>query len=115
MSFEIGPLPPIQSGTPPRRPVQTPSADFSVSLTRAEREADVAHVSIPAAPPSDVLDDIGAAADRAHQLWSENRELHFSKDSASGRMIIEVRDRAGNTIRTIPPSQALAVLAGASL
>ncbi len=115
MTFEIGPLPPIQSGTPARRPVQAPSADFSVSLARAGSDAVVAEVSIPATPPPAVLDEIGAAADRAHQLWSENRELHFSKDSLSGRMIIEVRDRAGNTIRTIPPSQALAVLAGASL
>ena len=115
MTFEIGPLPPIQSGTPARRPAATPSAGFSVLLARFEREADKAEVSIPATPPPAVLEEIGAAADRAHQLWTENRELHFSKDSGSGRMVIEVRDRAGNTIRTIPPSQALAVLAGEPL
>jgi FlaG protein len=120
MSFEIGPLPPIQSGAPMRRPVQTPRADFSVALARAEgpaapRGVDAAELSIPASPPPQVLEEIGAAADRAHQLWTENRELHFSKDSTSGRVVIEVRDRAGNTIRTIPPSQALAVLAGAAL
>ena len=120
MSFEIGPLPPIGSGAPVRRPVATPRTDFSAALTRAAgpspaREADGAQLSIPATPPPDVLDEIGAAADRAHELWNENRELHFSKDAASGRVVIEVRDRAGNTIRTIPPSHALAVLAGASL
>ena len=120
MSFEIGPLPPIQSGAPVRRAVQTPRADFSVALARASapaaaRGADAAELSIPAQPPVEVLEEIGAAADRAHQLWNENRELHFSKDQSSGRVVIEVRDRAGNTIRTIPPSEALHVLAGASL
>ena len=120
MSFEIGPLPPIQSGAPARRAVQNPRADFSVSLGRAAapapaRDADAAELSIPASPPVEVLDEIGAAADRAHQLWTENRELHFSKDSTSGRLVIEVRDRAGHTIRTIPPSEALDVLAGAAL
>jgi uncharacterized FlaG/YvyC family protein len=72
-------------------------------------------VSAPAGPPPEVLDEIAAAADRAWQLWNENRELHFSKDSTSGRVVIEVRDRAGNTIRTIPPAHALSVLAGAPL
>jgi hypothetical protein len=120
MSFEIGPLPPIQNGAPARRPVPSPRADFSVALGRAAapaaaRGADAAELSIPAAPPVEVLEEIGAAADRAHQLWNENRELHFSKDQSSGRVVIEVRDRAGNTIRTIPPSEALDVLAGASL
>ena len=121
MSFEIDPLPPIQSGAPARRAAQTARADFSVALGRAEtpaagaRDVDAAELSIPATPPVEVLDEIGAAADRAHQLWTENRELHFSKDSTTGRVVIEVRDRAGHTIRTIPPSEALNVLAGAAL
>jgi uncharacterized FlaG/YvyC family protein len=72
-------------------------------------------VSAPAGPPPEVLDEIAAAADRAWQLWNENRELHFSKDSTSGRVVIEVRDRAGHTIRMIPPSEALNVLSGAAL
>jgi hypothetical protein len=120
MSFEIGPLPPIQSGAPARRAVQTPRADFSDALGHAEapagaRDVDAAELSIPATPPAEVLDEIGAAADRAHQLWTENRELHFSKDSTTGRVVIEIRDRAGHTIRMIPPSEALNVLSGAAL
>ncbi len=72
-------------------------------------------LSACAGPPPEVLDEISAAADRAWQLWNENRELHFSKESTSGRVVIEVRDRGGNTIRTISPSHALSVLAGAPL
>ena len=78
------------------------------------RDLDVPQLSAPAGPPPEVLDEIGVAADRAHQLWNENRELHFSNDSVSGRVVVEVRDRAGNTIRRIAPSYALSVLAGAS-
>ena len=95
MSFEIGPR---RSGW---GAVQTPRATF------------MGEFSIPATPPIEVLDEIGVAADRAHDLWSENRELHFRKDSGSGHLVIEMRDRAGNTIRKIRPSEALDVLAGA--
>ncbi len=95
MSFEIGPRRSVWGA------VQTPRANF------------VGEFSIPATPPIEVLDEIGVAADRARELWSENRELHFRKDSASGHLVIEVRDRAGNTIRTIRPSEALDALASA--
>jgi hypothetical protein len=93
MSFEIGPRRPVWGA------VQTPPANLG-------------RFSVPATPPSEVLEEIGVAADRANELWNENRELHFSKDSVSGHLVIEMRDRAGNTIRTMRPSEALDVLAG---
>jgi hypothetical protein len=95
MSFEIGPRRSLWGA------VQTPRVNF------------MGEFSIPATPPIEVLEEIGVAADRAHELWSEDRELHFGKDSAGGRLVIEMRDRAGSTIRTILPSEALDVLAGA--
>lgn len=121
MSFEIGPILPTGASAPVRpAAAPRPAADFSLALARAEsvvpvRGVDTADLSIPAVPPAEVLEEVGAAADRAQELWDGNRELHFSKDEASGRVVIEVRDRAGNTIRTIPPSQALDVMAGAPL
>jgi len=115
MSFESRPLPPRDSGASARRSFQTPRAEFSVALARAAAAGgDAAERSIPATPPIEVLDEIGAAADRAHQLWSQNRELHFRRDASSGRLVIEVRDRGGNTIRTLSPSEALDVLEGAA-
>jgi hypothetical protein len=117
MSFEIGPLQPIQRSTPARRPdVVTPG--FSLNLARKPAPApaaDTAVVSLPASPPAEVRDAIGAAAARAAELRAENRELHFRKDEASGRVIVEVRDLSGNVIRTIPPSHALAVMSGARI
>src|SRR4051812_29836997 len=67
---------------------------------------------IPAAPPADVSAQVAAARERAEQLYADNRELHFSKDPSSNRIVVEVRDLDGNVLRTIPPSEALAVMAG---
>jgi hypothetical protein len=113
MSFDIGPLPPVQPGAPARRTAPAPAADFSAHLARATAPAgDVAVISLPPSPPPEVLDAVAAARDRAAELAASNRELHFRKDEATGRVIVQVRDLAGNVIRTIPPSEALAVMSG---
>ena len=52
---------------------------------------------------------------RASQLASQGRELHFSTDEDTGRVIIEVRTMDGEVLRTIPPSQALDVISGGEL
>ena len=114
MSFEIGPLPPVQPGVAPRRPAPAASADFPAQLSRASAPAgDVAVISLPPSPPPEVLDEVAAARDRAAELAASNRELHFHEDEETGRVIIQVRDLAGNVLRTIPPSEALAVMSGA--
>jgi FlaG protein len=115
MSFEIGPLPPVTSGYAPRA-TRAGSADFSVQLARAsEPKGDIAVISLPPSPPPDVMDEIAAARDRAAELAANNRELHFSTDQESGRVIVQVRDLQGNVIRTIPPSHALHVMSGGAL
>jgi hypothetical protein len=117
MSFEIGPLPPIQPTAAAQRS-RAASADFALTLAKAStptRGVDTAQLSLPAYPPAEVLDAVGAAADRVAELRALNRELHFRKDKESGRVIVEVRDLEGNVIRTIPPSSALEVMSGAAL
>ena len=116
MSFEIGPVPPVTSGYTPSRSTRAGSADFSVALARAsEPRGDVAVISLPPSPPAEVLDEVARARDRAAELAANNRELHFSTDEESGRVIVQVRDLEGNVIRTIPPSDALMVLSGGPL
>jgi hypothetical protein len=118
MSFEIGPLPPIQPGPATPRTSRASSADFAQVLAKATapaRPADVAELSLPAFPPAEALDAVGAAANRVDELAAQNRELHFRKDKETGRVIVEVRDLDGNVIRTIPPSSALEVMSGAAL
>jgi FlaG protein len=109
MSLEIGGLPPVQPPAATRRPAASPDS------ASTPQRVDTAELSFPASPPPDVLDEIGAAADRAEALAAANRELHFRMDDETGRVIVEVRDLDGNVIRTIPPSEALDVMAGASL
>lgn len=117
MSFEIGPLRPAGGvGATPRT---APTPGFKLDLARRTAEPapvrDTAVLSLPASPPPEVLDAVGAAAARAAELRAANRELHFRKDETSGRVIVEVRDLDGNVIRTIPPSEALEVMAGAKV
>jgi hypothetical protein len=118
MTFEIGPLQPI-GGSGPARRVDAVTPGFSLDLARKPAQqqapADAAVVSLPAHPPVEVREAIGAAAARAAELRAENRELHFRKDQTSGRVIVEVRDLSGNVIRTIPPSKALDIMAGAAI
>jgi hypothetical protein len=116
MSFEIGPLPPVTPGVAARRPAPAPTADFAVTLARAsEPKGDIAVISLPPSPPPEVLDEVAAARDRAAELAANNRELHFTTDQDTGRVIVQVRDLQGNVIRTIPPSHALNVMAGGVL
>jgi hypothetical protein len=72
-------------------------------------------LSLPAFPPPEVLDAIGAAADRVDALAAADRELNFRIDDATGRVVVELRDLAGDVIRTVAPSDALAVMAGAGI
>jgi flagellar protein FlaG len=113
MSFEIGNLPPVQPSLSTWRPE---TKRFSLDLARTNAPAaDSVELSLPASPPPEILDEIGAAAERAQELAGLNRELHFRKDETSGRVIVEVRDFDGNVIRTIPPSHALDVMAGGAI
>jgi flagellar protein FlaG len=95
MSLEIGRFTPSSSAWQLPSPVR-PGADRAV----------------PATPPPSVRAEVSRAAQRAAELADANRELHFRKDAATGRIVIEVRDLDGHVIRVIPPSKALEILSG---
>jgi hypothetical protein len=97
----VSPIASAAAVAPPAAPVAAP--------------VDTVELSMPASPPDEVLDAIGAAADRAQELAGNNRELHFEMDKESKRVIIQVRDLDGNVIRTIPPKHALDVMSGGEL
>ena len=98
-----------------RRPERTEASGFANKLEQVQAQRAVATSHIPAAPPPDVVVEIHRAAARADELHRANRELHFEKDANSGRIVVQVRDLAGNVLRTIPPSKALDVMSGAGL
>jgi FlaG protein len=109
MSFEIGALPPSHPAAAPRR-----AANAAAPVVPAPR-VDTVELSLSALPPPEVLREVDAAAERAEALAAANRELHFQLDDETGRVVVEVRDFDGNVIRTIPPSEALEIMAGASI
>jgi flagellar protein FlaG len=98
--------------------VTAPAAATGVAAhapVRSERAASVDEAIadvIGSTPPADVSEQVGAAAAVADELRASNRELHFSKDTTTGRIVVEVRDLDGNVLKTIPPSKALAIMSG---
>jgi hypothetical protein len=76
--------------------------------------AAVSFDAIPSAPPQEVLDQMASAAAVYERLASQGRELRFARDE-SGRTALEVRDRVGNVLERLSPTQALELAAGAPL
>jgi flagellar protein FlaG len=112
MTFEIGKLT-LGAAAPMR---------FAAAVFPVDRRAAAGPVSvvdrsdvITASPPPEAQAAVDAAWARAAQLASENRELHFTHDKASGRVIIEVCTLDGEVLRTIPPARALDVMSGGAL
>jgi flagellar protein FlaG len=68
--------------------------------------------SVPPAPTPEARQLVNKAAEVVDQLHKSNRELHFTKDKSTNRVVIEVRDLDGNVLKTIPPAKALDVLSG---
>jgi hypothetical protein len=107
-------LPPVggadQNAGPAAAPSRAPAGtDFTKVLSQATDRVD----ALPATPPPDLRAEIERADARYEELHRENRELHFTSDPSSGRVVIEVRDLDGNVLRTVPPSKALEIVAGA--
>lgn len=113
MTFEIGQL---TFQTPsPAQPARVWASAGAAEAAAAPAAQGVFADIVPASPPPEVLAEVDAAWHRASQLASQGRELHFSTDEATGRVIIEVRTMDGEVLRTIPPSQALDVISGGEL
>ena len=94
----------------PRLRVEAP-----VGPRKLEAPSGATDDTTPLRPPAQVLEEMEAASRRYDELRSQHRELHFKRDEAANRVVVEVRDPDGNVLRTIPPSKALDVIAGAPL
>ncbi len=113
------PIAPPQVPTPTEPVAPTGAPGRAVAPTGAGGptavEPSVSLDTLPSHPPGEVLDQVAAAARVYEGLRSQGRELRFSRDAQSGRTTIEVRDRDGRMLKTISPSQALEIAAGAPL
>lgn len=103
------PIGPLDAATFRPRAERSPApaakgADFGAALSR---EVD--------GPPPELRMQVRDASRRWEELRAMDRELHFEQDPESGRIVVEVRDLEGHLIRTVPPSTALEIAAGAPL
>lgn len=110
MSLEIGRFTPS-----PYSPPNVPRTSAAPATAARAAGFDTVLGDIPPAPTKEVRSQVERAAEIAADLAERNRELHFSKDADTGRVVIQVRDLDGNVIRTIPPSHALNVMTGSAL
>jgi flagellar protein FlaG len=95
-------------------PSTQPKVDVEPRLASAQA-SDTIVGAVPPAPTAEARAMVDKAAERVQQLHAQDRELHFSREEGTNRVIIEVRDLDGNVIKTIPPSKALDIMSGAEL
>jgi hypothetical protein len=88
---------------------ETAHPSDSVRRRRITRNA------VPACPPAEVLDAIGAAFEAYDRLQESGRGLHFDLDSETGQLTVQVLDADGDVLGTVPPSKVLDVAAGEPL
>ncbi len=93
----------------------SPLAAVNKAATDVDHSKDTILGDVPPAPTPEAREMVDKAAERVQELHKQNRELHFSRDEASNRVVIEVRDLDGNVIKTIPPAKALDIMSGAEL
>lgn len=105
MSLDVTPIGPVD---PTGVPTAAPRPRTPVEADRATISPDV-----PASPPPEVLDAIGAAARRYDELRAQGRELRFELGEQG--LTVGVHDRDGTLLRTLKPSEALDVATGAPL
>ena len=66
---------------------------------------------LPAAMPAELSSAVDAAGRRSQALAASGRELHFDID-ASGDLVVQLRDLAGNLMKTLSPTQAVSLMGG---
>jgi hypothetical protein len=115
MTFNVPPtggVDPTGNPAPAARGVRGSAEDNGFS--KALAEASQLDISVPATPPAELAGAMERASARYDELRAEGRELHFAAGD-DGRHTIQVRDLDGNVLRTLSPSEALDVIAGARL
>ena len=70
------------------------------------------HPALPTGPPPEVLEEIGAAWERAQVLVDGAYELHFDSDPALRRAWGELRRPGGTAALRLTASEALAIACG---
>jgi hypothetical protein len=88
-----------------------PAAEIPPQHRSRFRRAD----AVPAMPPAEVRDAIGAAAEIYEELQASGRRVHFDVNAAPGSLTIQVLDPNGDLLSTVSPRHLLDLAAGAPL
>jgi len=96
-------------------PLQNVGASTPADATSATGLASEAPVSVdtfPTTPPPEVLDAMASAATAYAALKAQGLTVHYSYDSQAHRASAELRDGEGRVVRSLSPSEAVALAAG---
>jgi hypothetical protein len=112
MSFDLSAIDPLRAGhIAPERPAARKPADADAVFADAlKAQTDVRVDTIPASPPKEVISEVLAAQKAIEEMHAHGRTLHFEMDA--GRVKILLQDLDGNTLRRIPPTEALEISTG---
>jgi flagellar protein FlaG len=113
MSIQIGRFTPYQALA--ASPLAGVAARAGASGSAGAAASDTLLDSIPPAPTEEARAMVDRAAQVVDDLYKNHRELHFSVDKSTNRVVIEVRDLEGHVLKTIPPAKALDVMSGGAL
>jgi hypothetical protein len=105
----------IPAAGPLRRSEAARRVDEQSALNEIGNEAPVSIDAIPSAPPPEVLAQMKAAGEAYAALQSEGYEVHYSHDPLTHKVTAELRDREGAVVRTLTPSEAIALATGEAL
>ena len=85
------------------------------SATEIGTDAPVSIDAIPSAPPPEVLAQIETAGKTYEALQAEGYEVHYSQNPDTRRVTAELRNSEGDVVKTLTPSEAIALAAGEAL
>jgi hypothetical protein len=82
-----------------------PEDHFLMSRSRLSHD-------LPPGPPPEVLDEVGAAWERAQDLLVDDLELAFASEPALGRAWAELRLADGTVVERLSACEAVAIACG---
>jgi flagellar protein FlaG len=118
MTLQIGRFTPNEHLVAPAAQYPPPVGKVSLDSAQADQlkpgvqESGTIVGDVPPAPTPEARELVAKAAEVVQHMHDNNRELHFSTDESTNRVVIEVRDLDGNVLKTIPPKKALDILSG---
>ncbi len=112
MSIDIGFVGQAQSTAPAQGVASAQPAPATAPTDADQQAVSVELDSSSTAPPPELSGAIATAASAYQTLQSTGRRLHFAIDAPTGRLSIELHDLSGSALKTLNPSQVLAVAGG---